>query len=470
MGITALLKMKKKSLAPLNEARNLDGKGEDQSANLFNRNLTVASSQTLAVSQQLSVTLEENQEFSEVIYRKAKDMAHLNRDAGEGLRWMVEEIGAIDQKLGQIVEMSSAMEKTGQESAQIVYQSLNEMFSTVASIHAIHESAQETVGLMNGLMELSGQIHKILDAVGEISRQTNLLALNATIEAARAGHAGVGFSVVAEEMRKLSDVSHDSVQTIGKLIRDIQQAITNVNQKMEKDAGAVTDTVERFQRVEDSLGQIQSGFDNLVEKSRTVSRSIVSGKESALKIQQEAISIQSKSMKALDTVEAVYKEIKLQKSSMEGLNDLGQRLNQAADLLSAMIVKEADTEGLEEEFHAKAWTMLGDLKKRLNALHLLEALEPGACEAYLSKLLGDRPALEAAWINDDKGRFVYSIPPAGIANAKARDWFRESLRGQEYITTPYISAITGKPCITLSLPIPGESGSVRGVLGVDFQC
>lgn len=436
----------------------------------FNRNLTVASSQTLAVSQQLSVTLEENKEFSEAIYQKAKSMAHLNRDAGEGLRWMAEEIGAMDRKLGQIVELSTEMEQTGQESAKVVYRSLDETFSTVASIHAIHESVQETVSMMNSLMELSGRINKILDTVGEISRQTNLLALNATIEAARAGHAGAGFTVVAEEMRKLSDVSHDSVQTIGKLIQDIQTAITNVNQKMEKDAATVTNTVKKFQQVEESLGMIQAGFDKLSEKSQTVSNGIIQGKESALKIQDRAMTIQDKSTEALNMVEDVYKELKLQRTSMEGLNDLGQRLNQAADLLSAMIVQEVDARGLEKELRSKAQGMLDDLKSRLIGFQPIALLEQSICESYLKKLLHERPMLEAAWINDDKGRFIHSIPPAGIANAKARDWFKESVRGNDYITAPYISAITGKPCITLSFPIQGGNGSVSGVLGVDFQC
>lgn len=441
-----------------------------ESENSFNRNLTVASSQTLAVSQQLSVTLEENKEFSEVIYQKAKSMAHLNRDAGEELRWMAEEIGAMDQKLEQIVEMSMEMKKTGQESAKVVYRSLDETFSTVASIHAIHESVQETVCMMNDLMELSGRINKILDTVGEISRQTNLLALNATIEAARAGQAGVGFTVVAEEMRKLSDVSHDSVQTIGKLIKDIQTAITNVNQKMEKDAATITNTVKKFQQVEESLGMIQAGFDKLSEKSQTVSNGIIQGKASALKIQERVMTIQDKSTEALNMVEDVYKELKLQRSSMEGLNDLGQRLNQAADLLLTMIVQEVDTHGLEKELRSKAQSMLDDIKIRLIGFQPTAPLDQSICESYLKKLLHERPMLEAAWINDDKGRFIHSIPPAGIANAKARDWFKESVRGNDYITAPYISAITGKPCITLSFPIKGGNGGVNGVLGVDFQC
>jgi methyl-accepting chemotaxis protein len=416
------------------------------------------------------VTLEEHKEFSETIYQKAKEMAYLNREAGDGLRWMVEEITGMGEKLDHIVGMSVEMEGTGQESAEVVHHSLDEILATVAKIHAIHESVQETVGLMNGLMDLSGQINKIVDTVGEISRQSNLLALNATIEAARAGQAGVGFSVVAEEMRKLSDVSHASVQNIGKLIISVQSAITNVNVKMEADAATVAGTAERFQQVERDLNRIQDGFDLLVEKSRTVSRGVAEGKQSTVGIQDQAVSIQGKSQEALDKVEDVYRELKRQHNSVEVLNDLGNRLNQAADLLTSMVVQEADTEGLQEELSSKAQFMLTELKKRLLPLQSEQPLETKTCEEYLAKLLQEMPSLEAVWVNDEKGRFLHSIPPAGIANAKVRDWFKESSQGKEYITAPYISAITGTPCITLSLPVMDRKGAVRGVLGVDFQC
>lgn len=75
------------------------------------------------------------------------------------------------------------------------------------------------------IKSLDGAIEKIVhfvDTINSISEQTNLLALNAAIESARAGEAGRGFSIVAEEVRKLAEISADASQNIAQVISDVQ--------------------------------------------------------------------------------------------------------------------------------------------------------------------------------------------------------------------------------------------------------
>jgi len=87
----------------------------------------------------------------------------------------------------------------------------------------------------------------------------------------------------------------------------------------------------------------------------------------------------------------------------------------------------------------------------------------------LSELMGAGYGLEAAWTNQTDGRFIVSLPPAGIANASSREWFREALTGKNYISEVYVSAISRQPCITLAVPIRNFQETVIGVLGVDIR-
>lgn len=90
-------------------------------------------------------------------------------------------------------------------------------------LDALLDRFDATVVAMNGLSNRSREIERVLQVIKDIAEQTNLLALNAAIEAAQAGDAGRGFSVVAEEIRKLADDSKTSVKEIQTLVTAVQE-------------------------------------------------------------------------------------------------------------------------------------------------------------------------------------------------------------------------------------------------------
>jgi methyl-accepting chemotaxis protein len=97
----------------------------------------------------------------------------------------------------------------------------------------IDSAVQETSEKMRLLGVRSSEISEIIDLINDIASQTNLLALNAAIEAAHAGEAGLGFSVVAEEIRKLAERSSRATRDVGNLIKAVQHETSEALSAME---------------------------------------------------------------------------------------------------------------------------------------------------------------------------------------------------------------------------------------------
>ncbi|MFJ7921940.1 methyl-accepting chemotaxis protein [Lysinibacillus fusiformis] len=122
-------------------------------------------------------------------------------------------------------------------------------------IDELGEQSRKTTNSMNHLSERSKQITDIIKVISEISNQTNLLALNASIEAARAGEHGKGFSVVAEEVRKLAENTKSSTEDIVNLTKKIEDQISEAYEDNKNNMQLVT---EGLQKSTDTSEQINA--------------------------------------------------------------------------------------------------------------------------------------------------------------------------------------------------------------------
>ncbi|GLO59171.1 methyl-accepting chemotaxis protein [Pseudomonas putida] len=156
----------------------------------------------------------------------------LNSVTDESARGLQQQNNEIEQAATAVTEMTSAVEEVARnavstseasgEASRSAGDGRDLVLETVGAIERMSGDVQATATLITHLAEQSRDIGKVLDVIRGLADQTNLLALNAAIEAARAGEAGRGFAVVADEVRALAHRTQQSTSEIERMIGSIQ--------------------------------------------------------------------------------------------------------------------------------------------------------------------------------------------------------------------------------------------------------
>ena len=161
----------------------------------------------------------------------------------------------------QVTQVSNLVEETvtlAQQSVEHASVSNEQLQDAIASAREMRELANKVGTILTDFKEEFGKVKTETGTINNISSQTNLLALNASIEAARAGEAGRGFSVVADEIRNLSDGTKQSSASIMGALDVLGATSDNMTVSVERIIELIAKTVEKIEAVYESVSAISS--------------------------------------------------------------------------------------------------------------------------------------------------------------------------------------------------------------------
>lgn len=199
--------------------------------------VAITSCQTMVGMERLSASICESKELSASVAVASEEMSATLND--------------VAQTTARASTLSQQVDDAAQDGRNVVGE-------TSQSIDRIRSGVEITLGVMHRLENSSGLIGEIVGLIEDVADQTNLLALNAAIEAARAGEAGRGFAVVADEVKNLSSKTSASTQQIATIVKAIQKDIREAMNSIEDEKVRVETGVINSERASAQISTILS--------------------------------------------------------------------------------------------------------------------------------------------------------------------------------------------------------------------
>lgn len=304
--------------------KSLDTSGADEAAQLL---------QSMdSMQKTLRETLEHIGRSAEQLASSTEEMSAVMSESAQGLQQQNNEV---EMAATAVTEMSQAVEEvasnavtTSTESkaaSEMARHGQVQLTDTLTAIGALTDNVLGASDQARNLAEQTRNISKVLDVIRAVAEQTNLLALNAAIEAARAGEAGRGFAVVADEVRSLAHRTGESTREIESMIDSIQHGTTQTVDALLTSADQARRTQQQAQAANDALSTIAQAVSGIDERNMVIAGAAEEQAQVAREVDRNLVRIRDLSIQTSAGAEQTHSASQELSALAGGLSSLVRR-------------------------------------------------------------------------------------------------------------------------------------------------
>lgn len=236
-------------------------------------------------------------EISNQVAVSTEELARGSQSVSEDIQSTAGSMGSMNEEFSRVQEKTEQSSQAGSAALDSVQTGRVSLEKQVELASQLSTSTDHIKTSVQGFTQFAGQIEEAARSVREIADQTNLLALNAAIEAARAGEAGKGFAVVADEVRKLADDSTKATERITTMVSHMKKGIATIVEATDlgyelsnQQQSSMKETESSFEMISKNVMAINEQLDALVSGMKTsssMSASVISAIENISAVTEE---------------------------------------------------------------------------------------------------------------------------------------------------------------------------------------
>jgi|GEM_PF-1988893 len=367
---------------------------------------------------------------------------------------------AMEQMNMAVSESASNAEAAAHDAEQtqeFAHKGADVVAKTLESISSVSGNSQAMADRVASLGAQAEGVGKIMSVINDIADQTNLLALNAAIEAARAGEAGRGFAVVADEVRKLAEKTVDATHDVGVAIEGIQNQVAQTISGVEEMATQADEAAGLASQSGEALEEIVT----IVGASADRIRSIASAASEQSSASEEVT-------RTLNEVHAISK-------------DTGEGMVESSVSVTALRDRVEELATMTGVFRLVG---NGEVQDVITSLAESTDVQSGGRdrqESAVKSALRRSDFLELVYITDESGKQTVSNMGGQVTGFSddssafgtkwnERPWFTNVMETKTFsVSDVYVSSASGENCITVSGPFFNGQGVVKGVIAADVR-